>query len=176
MPIIRDTQFAFHPDSFWQLDDPALALAAIEAELASLMPVNDPALARVVNGVAGGPGPATATQTPEALAMVEQCKERLRVMLERECQEHAARAATRRGVPRDAPGAPSSTGGSATAGSGSASGARASGGVPRNNSEGVLVASDRPLLGGPAGAAALHGHLRPDPGQQLDPSMIGTQG
>lgn len=140
--------------------------------MATLVPVNEPGLIRV----AGGPGAATATQTPEALAMVEQCKERLRMMLERECQEHTARAVARRGVPRDALGTPSSTGGSATAGSGSAGGARPSIGVPRNNSEGALIASDGPLLGGPAGAAALHGHLRPDPGQQLDPSMIGKQG
>ncbi|GLC43103.1 hypothetical protein PLESTB_000862900 [Pleodorina starrii] len=160
------------PQSFWQIDEPALALAALEAELGPLVPdasnasLPSPDRARA----------ATASQTPEALAFVEECKERLRVMLERECAEHAARAAARRGAPPEGRGGTkSSAGDSATVGSGSGGGGGGGGSFRRNNSDGFLVGPDGQILGGAGGAAALHGHLRPDPGQQLDPSIIGYE-
>ncbi|EFJ51093.1 hypothetical protein VOLCADRAFT_88384 [Volvox carteri f. nagariensis] len=155
------------PISFWQIDEPALALAALEAELARLVPPEMPAAAATAGYDSSRA--ATALQTPEALAFVEDCKERLREMLERECVEHAARAAARRGAEPGLRGPRSSGGGSAAVGSGSG------GSVRRNHSDGLLVGQDGQILGGAAGAAALHGHLRPDPGQQLDPSIIGYE-
>ncbi|GFR43880.1 hypothetical protein Agub_g5009 [Astrephomene gubernaculifera] len=160
---------------FWQIDEPALALAALEAELALLVPPSDsavpPATATAANGGSGAPRGASAVPSAEAVASIEECKDRLRTMLERECEEHAARAAMRRGAAKEARGTLSSAGGSIAAGSGSGGA-----GTFRRNSAGLpdgLGPAEGQMHG--TSAAALHGHLRPDPGQQLDPSLIGYE-
>ncbi|GLI58621.1 hypothetical protein VaNZ11_000356 [Volvox africanus] len=156
--------------SFWQIDEPALALAALEAELVSLVPPDMPGNSLDAALLTDRARAATVSQTAEALALVEECKERLREMLERECAEHTARATVRRGAEQEMREQRSSDGESA--GPGSSTGGC---GSLRGNSESLLVGSEVQILGGAAGAAALHGHLRPDPGQQLDPSIIGYE-
>ncbi|GIL46871.1 hypothetical protein Vafri_3743 [Volvox africanus] len=156
--------------SFWQIDEPALALAALEAELVSLVPPDGPDNSLDAALLTDRARAATASQTAEALALVEECKERLREMLERECAEHAARATVRRGAEQEMREQRSSDGESAGPGS-NAGGC----GILRRNSDGLQVGSEVQILGGAAGAATLHGHLRPDPGQQLDPSIIGYE-
>ncbi|KXZ53096.1 hypothetical protein GPECTOR_8g87 [Gonium pectorale] len=166
---------------FWQIDEPALALAALEEELALLVPPDTPTTsgaAMAAQVARMGARAATAAQSPDALAFVERVKDRLREMLERECEEHAARAAAR--LAQEAhPG----DGGLAPAAGGSAGrGGSAGGGLPagltyvrRINSEGAMLGPDGQVLQASGVAAALHGHLRPDPGSHLDPSWIGYE-
>ncbi len=162
--------------SFWQIEEPALALAALEAELALLVPPDAATSSEGALPCSYRALAATALQTPEALAALEVCKERLREMLERECVEHAMRAAAHRGAMAAARAPRSSGGGSAPARSGGSAGVGGGGSsLKRNLSDGLLAGHDGQVLGGAAGAAALHGHLRPDPGQQLDPSVIGER-
>ncbi|GIL70798.1 hypothetical protein Vretifemale_1498 [Volvox reticuliferus] len=156
--------------SFWQIDEPALALAALEAELVSLVPPDVSGNCVDATLLVDRARTAATSQTAEALAFVEECKERLREMLERECTEHDARATVRRGAEQEMRGRRSS--GGESAGPSSSSGGC---GILRRNSDGLPVGSDVQILGGGAGAAVLHGHLRPDPGQQLDPSIIGYE-
>ncbi|KAG2438702.1 hypothetical protein HXX76_005248 [Chlamydomonas incerta] len=157
------------PLRFWQIDDPGLALAALEEELAALVPPLDtPTTSSAAREQAYGGG-GGGVLSDEELAFVEKCKEQLRLMLERECEEHTARAAVARlsaAAERRASGGGGA--GSAAGGSGNAGGYF----VRRNNSEGMLGGD---IVAGGSMAAVQHGHLRPDPGQALDPAIIGYE-
>ncbi|KAG2453430.1 hypothetical protein HYH02_001653 [Chlamydomonas schloesseri] len=156
---------------FWQIDDPGLALATLEEELAALVPPLDtPATSSAAREQAyGGSGRGGSVLTDEELAFVEKCKEQLRLMLERECEEHGARAALARLNATDERRASAGGGG----GAGSAAGGSGNAGgffVRRNNSDGMLD-----VVGGGSMANVQHGHLRPDPGQSLDPAVIAQE-
>lgn len=156
---------AIHRDHrFWQIDDPGVALAALEEELAALVPPMDtPTTSSAAREQAYGGGGGALSD--EEVAFVEKCKEQLRLMLERECEEHTARAALARLSAADERRASGGGAGSAAGGSGNAGGYF----VRRNNSEGMLGGD---LTGGSM-VNVQHGHLRPDPGQALDPALIG---
>ncbi|PNW75521.1 hypothetical protein CHLRE_12g530000v5 [Chlamydomonas reinhardtii] len=151
---------------FWQIDDPGVALAALEEELAALVPPMDtPTTSSAAREQAYGGGGGALSD--EEVAFVEKCKEQLRLMLERECEEHTARAALARLSAADERRASGGGAGSAAGGSGNAGGYF----VRRNNSEGMLGGD---LTGGSM-VNVQHGHLRPDPGQALDPALIGYE-
>lgn len=196
-----------HP-RFWEIEEPALALRALEAELAAILgPEPDPYEAVGTPALAAPPRRSQGGDSAASGAALAEATERLRVMLERECTEHAARAAARRAEAAEAAAAlaaidmdvstPTATlgglgsasgGGAAPPGSHhqtSGSGAGAGGGVvaawtlgvpsgglsgigSRNASADALLPLDSSL---PVLVSAKH--LKPDPGQDRDPSIIG---
>ncbi|GBF88001.1 Map2 kinase [Raphidocelis subcapitata] len=163
-----------HGEHYYNIDDPAQALSKLEDEMGAILDLAE-----------GGGDPAAASEATAAAA-----SDAFRELLEREVSEHSQHLEARR--QRSAAGAgpgPASAAASSPA-AGGAAGARPGGGGAPASPPPPSGGARRPPLpsaaavhraaGGASGSVRIGrvdgwGHANPDPGQSVDPSILGMR-